>query len=416
LGGQTTRTLNVTITIAVLRATLLAVAALFGGSMSAAADKQDAATIVLAPGPLPQALVEIHGLRLGVLRDLKKLDRADPRWKQILGVFVVETGSSETRNVSDRPAMLGSFEVDDAAVRFKPRFALERGLAYRVLFDSGNVPGLAAERVRVEKTFTIPAAYSAVRTRLSAIYPSSAELPENLLRVYLQFSAPMSQGHSYGYLHLRDETGAVVEGPFLQLPQELWSPDGTRLTLLLDPGRVKQGLKPREESGAVLTAGHSYTLTVDSSWPDAEGRPLADSARKTFRALPPVTTQPDPKSWKIEPPAGRSRDALSVKFPEPLDHGMLLHVLHVFRFDDAKGIRRVEVDGTVKISDEEKHWSFVPRDAWRAGHYSLAVDSKLEDRAGNNIARPFEVDLNRPQPTTAVPAFIQLEFIVRDRR
>jgi hypothetical protein len=39
----------------------------------------------------------------------------------------------------------------------------------------------------------------------------------------------------------------------------------------------------------------------------------------------------------------------------------------------------------------------------------------LEDEAGNSIGRPFEVDLNRPQPAQTASAFVQIEFNVRER-
>ena len=49
-----------------------------------------------------------------------------------------------------------------------------------------------------------------------------------------------------------------MDAPFLELDEELWSPDGTRFTLVFDPGRIKRGLKPREEAGPILEAGKSY--------------------------------------------------------------------------------------------------------------------------------------------------------------
>jgi hypothetical protein len=242
-------------------------------------------------------------------------------------------------------------------------------------------------------------------------------LPENLLRFYLQFSAPMSQGNSYGYVHLRDEAGTEVDRPFLELPQELWSPDGTRLTLLFEPGRVKRGLVPRAEQGPILTAGHTYTLTIDARWPDATGCSLQAAAHKTFRASPAEMTQPDPKAWKIDVPAAATREPLSVRFPRPLDHAMLQHMVRVIRLSAAaaRGADRTEVPGTIQIDDEEMRWRFVPHDAWVSAHYALAVATTLEDRAGNSVGRPFEVDLNRSQPTQSAPAVMNIEFDVRKR-
>ena len=93
--------------------------------------------------------------------------------------------------------------------------------------------------------------------------------------------------------------------PFLELDEELWSPDGTRFTLLFDPGRVKRGLKPREELGPVLEAGKSYSLVIDRDWLDASGNSLKAGFRKTFRVGPPDETSPDPKTWTVRSTAGR---------------------------------------------------------------------------------------------------------------
>jgi hypothetical protein len=71
--------------------------------------------------------------------------------------------------------------------------------------------------------------------------------------------------------------------------------------------------------------------------------------------------------------------------------------------------RGQKVEGTVAVTDDETRWRFTPESPWRAGAYDLVVDTALEDPAGNNIARPFEVDVFRPierrveTKTTKVP-------------
>jgi hypothetical protein len=370
-----------------------------------------APAIVLTLGKSPSARFEVRGLPPDVLKELRKLRLDDPRWSSIFGVSVPAGVSI------DQPPMLGAYELAGEAVRFKPRFPLERRVAYRAVFDGRKVPGVSGNAVRIEVKFMLSLTPSGPPARVVAIYPSAGELPENLLRFYVQFSAPMSQGGSYGFVSLRDSTGAEIERPFLELPQELWSPDGTRLTLLLEPGRVKHGLVPRAELGPILSAGRSYTLTVDAKWPDAEGRPLKDSARKAFRAVKADATQPDPRSWKIEPPRAGSRESLSVRFRKPLDQAMLQHMLRVLYLGAARGPTpvRTEVVGAVRIADEEKLWTFEPRDPWPSGRYALAASTKLEDAAGNSIGRPFEVDLNRSQPAKRAAAAVQIEFHVRER-
>ena len=49
------------------------------------------------------------------------------------------------------------------------------------------------------------------------------------------------------------------------------------------------------------------------------------------------------------------------------------------------------VEGTVEVAEKETIWRFQPKASWKPGTYRLVVDQELEDLAGNNVARPFEV-------------------------
>ena len=48
-------------------------------------------------------------------------------------------------------------------------------------------------------------------------------VPENLLRLYIEFSAPMN-GSGIEHLALLDDAGTPVDGAFLPLDYEFWSP------------------------------------------------------------------------------------------------------------------------------------------------------------------------------------------------
>jgi len=68
---------------------------------------------------------------------------------------------------------------------------------------------------------------------------------------------------------LRDSAGKTVELPFLEIDEELWNPQMTRLTLFIDPGRIKRGVQPLEEIGPVLENGKHYALIIDAAWQDS---------------------------------------------------------------------------------------------------------------------------------------------------
>src|SRR5262249_194673 len=145
----------------------------------------------------------------------------------------------------------------------------------------------------------------------------------------IHFSAPMSRGEAYERIHLLDAASHVVSDPFLELAEELWTNDGTRFTLLFDPGRIKRGLKPREEVGPVLESGKAYPVIADHDWLGAGGKPLRAGFRKSFRAGPPDETSPDPKAWALKPPEAGTRNALEVRFPEALDRALLDRLIAV---------------------------------------------------------------------------------------
>jgi len=303
------------------------------------------------------------------------------------------------------PAVLGKISARDGELLFTPRYPFQPGLKYRATFDPAI---LGMSRPQLITDFTIPAPSTPPVARVLAIYPSSNQLPENLLKFYIHFSAPMSRGEAYERISLLDENGKLVARPFLELTEELWNPEMTRFTLFFEPGRIKQGLVPREELGPSLTIGHSYTLLVDGAWRDGENRPLIESAKKTFRIVPPDHTQPDPARWEINSPRSGSKEQLSIHFDKPLDHAMLGRVLSV---RDASGR---ELLGTISIDEQEQRWSFTPALPWQRGRYVVVVDSILEDVAGNSIDRPFEVDLNRSSSNDR-PEHIEIRFEVTYR-
>src|SRR6185503_5720958 len=101
-----------------------------------------------------------------------------------------------------------------------------------------------------------------------------------------------------------------------------------------------------------------------------------------------VLLPPDPKTWKVEPPAAGQSGPLRIVFPEPLDHPLLHRLLRVSGPDGV-------LPGETTVGREEREWSFTPDAPWTPGPYRILVDTTLEDLAGNRIGKPFEVDAAR---------------------
>jgi len=297
--------------------------------------------------------------------------------------------------------IFGTERRENGTLVFEPRFPLRPGLKYRAVFTPSGGPPL-------EGTFLLPAPPPGPPTTVVRVFPSVNVLPENQLKFYLHFSAPMARGEAYRKIHLVESAGREVELPFLELGEELWDPSGTRLTLFFDPGRIKRGLKPREEAGPSLEEGKSYTLEVDRDWHDASGRTLGEGFRKSFRAAAPDDAQPDPARWTLEPPRAGTREGLAVLFEKPLDEAMLHRVLGVV------GPGRAPLSGRIEIDREERRWRFFPDRPWEAGRHALVADTVLEDLAGNSIARPFEIDVVRPIEKRIDSKTVSLPFEVRE--
>jgi hypothetical protein len=217
----------------------------------------------------------------------------------------------------------------------------------------------------------------------------------------------MARGESYKHIRLiDDEKGRAIDLPFLEIAEELWADRQTRLTLLFDPARVKRGLASREEEGPILEEGKSYTLVINKTWPDAQGKPLAESFRKTFRAGPPDDQPVDTAAWSIQTPKPGTKDPLWVELPEPLDRAMLARAIRVL------GPGQFPVTGTIVVEREETRWGFRPESEWKAGEHALVIDTELEDLAGNSVGRPFEVDNFKKVERTTTAETVRRTFVV----
>lgn len=319
------------------------------------------ATLRWVPGPLGsnRAWVELSGL-----------PQADPT--QLL-VYV---------GTQRETPMVGQVRREQGTLIFEPRFPLLPETVYTAVYAA------------LSASYQLPARAPVAATRVVQVYPSASTLPLNLLKFYVHFSAPMSRGDSYRHIRLLSPQGAPVEIPFLELAEELWSPDLTRLTLLFDPGRIKRGVKPLEDIGGALELGKRFTLELSDSWRDGRGNPLAAPFRKTFLVGVADRTPIAPSRWKLLAPRRGTREPLTLLFNEPLDHALALRLIQV------EG-----TPGTPTLDQEERRWRFTPELPWQRRRYTVRASPLLEDLAGNNIGKTFDVDLAthpapfRPNPT-----------------
>lgn len=271
------------------------------------------------------------------------------------------------------PAMAGSVLPDGEDLLFTPRFPFIPGTTYTVYVD--GVATAALTRPREQRR---------TATTVLEIHPTSPQVPRNLLRCYVRFSAPMGRGYVADHIRLVDADGRLIAGALLPADHELWDADRTRLTVLLDPGRIKRGLLSH---GYALDEGGTVQLVVDQGFRDAHGQELAAPGSRRYTVGADERRQIDPERWARNTPREGSREPFAVEFDRPLDHAMLAHALRVV---DSGGRR---VHGIPAIGAGERSWQLTPDQPWRDGPYALIVDPELEDLAGNSVARVFDRDL-----------------------
>lgn len=298
-----------------------------------------------------------------------------PQLNQHLQVFVRAAAEK-----GDAPAVLGSVLIKDKILCFEPKYPLEAGVEYLVRYRE------AQDGQWQNQVVGLPKKQLESSTLVKEVYPTSNQLPQNLLKFYVYFTAPMTQGEAYEHIELQNANGQRVPFPFLEIAEELWDRSGQRLTLLLDPARVKRGLVPREEDGPILNAGSRYRLVIKSTWPDARGAPLTKGFAKTFTVIAEDFRQPDPATWKIKSPKSKTQDVLTFIMPEPMDHATFARGVTI---ENAKG---QTVLGEFTFSHGETQAHFTPLKDWRPGLYDVRILKHIEDLVGNSIQRPFEVD------------------------
>ena len=225
------------------------------------------------------------------------------------------------------------------------------------------------------------------------VYPTADVLPVNLLRFYIYFSRPMKRVNALSSIKLIDRRGKVVSGAFLNNKFALWSPDGSRLTLLFDPGRVKTGLVAHNRLGRALKANQNYQLVIESTLLTVDGVPLAETYRKPFRVSEEDSESPNVQQWRLQKPTSGSKNPLRLTLNGAHDHVSLAYRIRV------KDETQMTVPGRIDLAESESVWLFIPQQPWKSSSYSVVVDPLLEDIAGNRLTGLFEKPLaggNRP--------------------
>jgi hypothetical protein len=362
-------------------------------------------TIKVAAQTMPQLAftnnkVVVKDLDKEVLYTFCRYYNSPEAWRE---VFPVTTAEARETSID------GIYEVAETSVSFSPRYPFSAKVAYQATFHlealSKNYNEIYLPEMS-DKKLTLgfsPAEATYGTPEVSAIFPSGNILPENLLKFHISFTSSMTLGEVYKRVKLLDHSGKEVSRPFLLLDQELWDVDMKTVTLLLDPGRIKRGLRPNMEMGTALKRNETYTLVVESGWKDQYGLQTETTTRKTFVSAPADRTKLSITTWDLTPP-GTADGVVVLNVGENLERILFSDAVRIIN-----GLGHT-VRGKIILDEHESMLVFHPEQPWKDDTYTIHVNPLLEDLAGNNLNRLFDEDANAKyeEPVTTLSFTVNL--------
>lgn len=274
-------------------------------------------------------------------------------------------------------SIFGNFKPEGEDLIFKPIIPFTGGKTYEIYTE---------EEVYLE--FSVREAEHKIRPRLLGIYPKLDTVPENLLKMYLVFDKPMQQSQStLDFIKVFNQTTEKEVEVFLPLENELWNADKTELTLWLDPGRIKKDLIPNQEKGIPIEKGNDYEMVIENGLSDKDGTELGKPYVKRFHVGKRDETRPNKDQWKITKPSFDTREGLGISFGESMDVMLIEESIQII------GENNEVLEGGFLPSKKGTSVLFIPEKLWKKQTYKIAVSSTIEDLAGNNLYRLFDVDL-----------------------
>ncbi len=90
-----------------------------------------------------------------------------------------------------------------------------------------------------------------------------------------------------------------------------------------------------------------------------------------------------------------------------MDHAVAQRVIRVME-ESGKLVK-----GEAALEDQERRWTFTPLIPWPRGPYKLVIQTTIEDLAGNNIGKAFDVDLFEGVQKQVTTSTVKLAFEIR---
>ncbi|MEM6631190.1 MAG: hypothetical protein AAF694_16025 [Bacteroidota bacterium] len=300
-------------------------------------------------------------------------------------------------------AIVGQYAVEENAIVFTPRFLPDPAISYQVRFTKKKLGEVISQAFPLEDySWTVRFSQDLASPFLTKLSPEADTLPANILRLYLDFSHPMGLENPYEYIQLKDHAGRVIPEPFIEMEEGIWSRDRKRLTLLIHPGRIKQGVGPNLTMGEVFQKGQAYTLEVRE---DLVSQPF----QKTFYITHPYREPIDIAQWVLDSIRLNTRDTLCITTQHLLDEPLSRRMVSIREMDGQ------EKAGSWRYHSHEKVLRFIPETQWASKAYHLEIEPNLEDVSGNTPMHVFDWQTGTGRPTAPRGNVLRIPFFVTNK-
>ncbi|SNS92902.1 hypothetical protein SAMN05421640_1665 [Ekhidna lutea] len=292
------------------------------------------------------------------------------------------------------PAVLGAYGIETNHLSFTPKFLPDPNIKYLVTFSYPKLAELLSGQIEETSIYSDVASFEppeATQPEVISFIPKLHDVPANLLRFYVYFSAPMSLQNPYDFITIEDKNGKALVDPFVIVPEGLWNIDHTRLTLLLHPGRVKQGVGPNMTLGDVLLAGNSYTLKIDPAWKGSSGEPLKEAFTQTINATNPLRGAMNINNWALKAKVNNGIGILTVVTDHPLDQPLAQRMLFLRNMEGQILPVQINFENPEQLQILWRHQG--------SQELELLIDPRLEDVCGNTPHYAFDLEGTERTPS-----------------
>ncbi len=288
--------------------------------------------------------------------------------------------------IKDKHGIIGKIQKENSHIIFRPLVPFDLDTDYTFLSKSHIIP------------FRLENEADKQSLQVTHIFPSTDEIPANILKWYILFSKPVNPIKIYDHIQFLDDNNNVIDRSILNLGAPLLSSDGMLLTVWIEPGRQKRDLGPNQHLGSVFEPSKKYTLLIANTLKDTQGNTIQESYTHKFTSY-----QADRKKLSIDdfhpmPIHANTQQTLEVKCKEQLDYGSLIDAFSIYYENKL-------VDGKVSFDYQTKSIKFTPFSIWKKGTYTLIFESQLEDLAGNNFLHLFDRPVQEDSNTAPKQSF-----------